>query len=51
MSHIGDGFRSFGFVWLARRREVNDVEPGENARKYRPEDRTIPLPGTDNSDR
>jgi hypothetical protein len=41
--------RSFGFLWPARRREINDVEPGENARKYRPQNRTIPLPGTDHS--
>ena len=40
---------SFGFARLSRRREVNNVEPREDACEYRPQDRTIPVPGTHNS--
>ena len=42
---------SFGFVCLARHGKVNDVDPREDTRENRPYDRTIPLPGTYDSDR
>jgi len=42
---------SFAFVAFSRHGEVDDVEPREDAREDRPQDRTIPVPGTYNSDR
>ena len=42
---------SFGFVCFSRHGKVNDVEPRENTREDCPQDRTIPLPGTYNSER
>jgi hypothetical protein len=43
-------FFSFGFVGLARQSKVNDVEPRKNTGKDRPQDRTIPMPGTYDGD-
>src|SRR5437870_1348753 len=42
---------SFGFAWLSRYREVDDVEPREYTGEDGPQDRTIPLPGTYDGDR
>ena len=41
----------FGFVCLARHGKVNDVEPREDTREDRVQNRTIPMPRTYNSDR
>lgn len=41
----------FGFVCLARHGKVNDVEPREDTRENRVQNRTIPMPRTYNSDR